>query len=138
MGQERSWLANLQRRAHELKRDAIALTIALRDARTPWYAKILLGLVVAHTFSPIDLIPDFIPVLGYLDDAIITPLGIALALKLIPPEVMDEARQQAESAVLSQRRWAWRGAALVIVIWLTVLLAIGIALTRVLGHPSGQ
>lgn len=137
MAQEHSRLARLQRRAHELKRDAIALTFALRDARTPWYAKVLLGLVVAHTFSPIDLIPDFIPVLGYLDDAIITPLGIALALKLIPPDVMDEARQQAESAVLAPRRWAWLGAALVIMFWLALLLAVGIALTRILGHPSG-
>lgn len=97
-------LTDWKSRAHALKRDAVALTFALRDARTPWYAKVLLGLVVAHTFSPIDLIPDFIPVLGYLDDAMITPLGIALALKLIPPEVMAEARQQAENAVLTQNR----------------------------------
>ena len=66
--------------------------LAARDPRTPWYAKALIYFGVAHTFSPIDLIPDFIPILGYLDDIIITPLGIALAVRLIPPEVLEEPR----------------------------------------------
>jgi uncharacterized membrane protein YkvA (DUF1232 family) len=80
----------LKSRARALKNEAYVIYLAARDARTPWYAKALIFFVVAHTFSPIDLIPDFIPILGYLDD-IITPLGIALAIRLIPPEVLEEA-----------------------------------------------
>ena len=85
-------LARLKDRARELKKEAYAIFIAARDPRTPWYVRALVFFVVAHTFSPIDLIPDFIPVLGYLDDLIITPGGIWLAVRLIPPEVMAEAR----------------------------------------------
>ncbi len=94
-------ITKLKNRARALKREAYALYIAARDPRVPWYARVFLALVVAHTFSPIDLIPDFIPVLGYLDDLIVTPLGIFLALKMIPPEVMVDARQKAEG--LSQK-----------------------------------
>lgn len=97
-------LTALKTRTRALKREAYALSIAMRDPRTPWYARAFLALVVAHTFSPIDLIPDFIPVLGYLDDLIITPLGIFLALKMIPPAVMAEARQQAESRMKHESR----------------------------------
>ena len=75
-------------RARRLKRDTYALYLALKDPRVPWYARLLAGLVVAYAFSPIDLIPDFIPVLGYLDDLLIVPLGIVLTLRLIPPAVM--------------------------------------------------
>ncbi len=78
----------------EIKRQLQVLAIAARDKRTPWYAKALAGLVVAYALSPIDLIPDFIPVLGYLDDLLIVPAGLALAIKLIPKEVMDEAREK--------------------------------------------
>ncbi|GAB4476173.1 MAG: hypothetical protein Kow0088_13810 [Anaerolineales bacterium] len=89
-------LDTLRHKIAQLKREAFALYLAYRHPRCPWYAKIFTALVVAHTFSPIDLIPDFIPILGYLDDLVITPLGIYFALKMIPPEVMLEARQQAE------------------------------------------
>src|SRR6188474_2147391 len=85
----------LRSRARALKNEAYAIYLATKDPRTPWYAKALIYFVVAHTFSPIDLIPDFIPVLGYLDDLIITPLGIALAIRLIPAEVLAEARVRA-------------------------------------------
>jgi uncharacterized membrane protein YkvA (DUF1232 family) len=78
-----------------LKAQVHALWLASKDKRTPWYAKTLAGLVVAYALSPIGLIPDFIPVLGYLDDLLILPAGIALAIKLIPPEVMAEARLKA-------------------------------------------
>ena len=90
-------LERLKTRARTLKREAYAIYIAARDPRTPWYVKALIFFVVAHTFSPIDLIPDFIPILGYLDDLIITPGGIWLAVRLIPPEVMAEARATAAS-----------------------------------------
>ena len=82
----------MKKRAISLKREAYALYIAARDPRVPWYAKGLMSLVLAYIFSPIDLIPDFIPVLGYLDDLIVVSLGIGFALKLIPPQVMIDAQ----------------------------------------------
>ena len=80
----------------DLKKHAQVVYLASRDRRTPWYAKAIAGLAVAYALNPIDLIPDFIPVLGYLDDLLIVPAGMALAIKLIPKEVMAEARQKAE------------------------------------------
>jgi uncharacterized membrane protein YkvA (DUF1232 family) len=84
--------------ARVIKRDAHALYLAARDPRVPWYAKALAIAVAAYALSPIDLIPDFIPVLGYLDDLLIVPTGIALAVRLIPPDVMAEHRERATSA----------------------------------------
>lgn len=118
-------LTALKTRARALKREAYALSIAMRDPRTPWYAKAFLALVVAHTFSPIDLIPDFIPVLGYLDDLIITPLGIFLALKMTPPAVMAEARQQAANRITHEKPVSWAGAVLVIGVWIITISVIG-------------
>ncbi len=91
-------LDQLKSRARALKTEPIALYFAFRDPRTPWIAKGLAALVLAYAFSPIDLIPDFVPVLGYLDDLLLVPAGIAPALKLIPPQVMDEARATARRA----------------------------------------
>jgi uncharacterized membrane protein YkvA (DUF1232 family) len=112
-------LNDLKQRARALKRETVALYFALRDARTPWYAKIIGALVIAYAFSPIDLIPDYIPVLGYLDDLILVPAGIALTLKLIPPNVMDEARLTA-SAKEAERSVGWIGAGIIILIWLLI------------------
>jgi len=114
-------IERLKSRARLLKRDAYALYIIARDPRVPWYARVFLGLVVAHTFSPLDLIPDFVPVLGYLDDLIITPLGIALALKMIPAEVMTEARRQSEELMRQGKPISRAGAVLVIAVWLVIL-----------------
>jgi uncharacterized membrane protein YkvA (DUF1232 family) len=114
-------IQRLKDRARALKREAYAIYLAARDPRTPWYAKALVFFVVAHTFSPIDLIPDFIPILGYLDDLIITPGGLWLAVRLIPPEVLAEARVTA--AVRDVDSSAGKiGAALIILIWMLVLL----------------
>jgi uncharacterized membrane protein YkvA (DUF1232 family) len=116
-------LSQLRTRARALKREAYAVYLAARDPRTPWYAKALIFFVVAHTFSPIDLIPDFIPVLGYLDDLIITPGGLWLAVRLIPPEVMSEAR--AAAATHSADGRAGRvGAVLIILVWILAAAAI--------------
>ena len=115
--------SQLRTRARELKREAYAVYLAARDPRTPWYAKALIFFVIAHTFSPIDLIPDFIPVLGYLDDLIITPGGLWLAVRLIPPEVMSEAREAAVTH--SADRSAGRvGAVLIVLVWLLAATAI--------------
>ena len=110
-------LAKIKQFANRMKVETYALYLAYRDPRVPWYAKALAAFVVAHTFSPIDLIPDFIPVLGYLDDLIITPLGIYLALKMIPKEVMAEARQQANLAELEGRIQSRLGLLIVLTLW---------------------
>ncbi len=81
--------------AHKLKMETTVLVLASQDPRTPWYAKALVLAVVAYAFSPLDLIPDFIPVLGALDDLILIPLGLALAIRFIPPEALQEARERA-------------------------------------------
>lgn len=116
-------LDRLKTRARALKSEAYAIYIAARDPRTPWYVKALIFFVVAHTFSPIDLIPDFIPVLGYLDDLIITPGGIWLAVRLIPPEVMVEARATA-AAREREGSLGKVGAVIVISTWIVVATAI--------------
>ncbi len=110
--------------ARHLEKETYALYFAYRDPRTPWYAKLLVGFVVAHTLSPIDLIPDFIPVLGYLDDLIITPLGLALSLRLIPGDVMAEAREKAESDLTDVNKIKRVGFLIVISIWLIGLFFI--------------
>ncbi|URD60722.1 YkvA family protein [Sphingomonas sp. KRR8] len=105
--------------ARALKRDVIALWLAARDLRVPWHAKAVAGAVAAYALSPIDLIPDFIPVLGYLDDLLIVPLGIAAAVRLIPPAVMSDLRNQA----LNQAKPTSRaGLAVVILIWIALAL----------------
>jgi uncharacterized membrane protein YkvA (DUF1232 family) len=116
-------LKQLQARARALKREAFAIYLAARDPRTPWYARALIFFVVAHTFSPIDLIPDFIPVLGFLDDLIITPGGLWLAVRLIPPEVLAEARERAAAQEVDRRAGAI-GTAIILAVW--VLIAAGL------------
>jgi uncharacterized membrane protein YkvA (DUF1232 family) len=111
-------------RARRLKGETYALYLAYRDPRTPWYAKLFAALVVGYAFSPIDLIPDPIPVLGYLDDLLLVPLGIALALKMIPQAVIDESRQQARLAIEEGSPTNWTAAAIVIAIWLVAAAAI--------------
>jgi uncharacterized membrane protein YkvA (DUF1232 family) len=116
-------LQRLKTWARRLKAETYALYYAYRDPRVPWYAKLLGAFVVAHTLSPIDLIPDFIPIFGYVDDLIITPLGLALVIKMIPEEVMAEARQKAESSMEKTDRAGRVGMIIVLCIWfLTALL----------------
>jgi uncharacterized membrane protein YkvA (DUF1232 family) len=114
-------LEKLKARARALKTEAYAIYLAARDPRTPWYAKALIFFVVAHTFSPIDLIPDFIPILGSLDNLIITPGGIWLAVRLIPPEVLAEARAMAVTRGVD-RRVGVIGATTIILVWILALI----------------
>ncbi len=116
-------LATLRAWARQLKRDTYALYLAARDPRTPWYAKAVAALVAAYAFSPIDLIPDFIPVLGYLDDVILVPLGIYLALKMVPPDVMAECRARAEHSRPAGKPKNWLAAAAIMAVWLLALAA---------------
>ncbi|RWD30859.1 MAG: DUF1232 domain-containing protein [Mesorhizobium sp.] len=92
-----SFLASAKQWARTIKRDVVALWIAARDPRVPWYAKATAGVVAAYALSPIDLIPDFIPIIGYLDDLIIVPLGIMAAVRMIPVALMEEFREKATS-----------------------------------------
>lgn len=113
-----------KQRARHIKRETYALYLAYRHPGTPWYAKTVAAGVVAYAFSPIDLIPDFIPVLGYLDDLVLVPAGIVLAIKLIPEPVMAECREQARAVA---DRPTSRAAALVIVaIWMLGAAAVGV------------
>jgi len=111
-------LDNLRQRAGRLKRETFALYLAARHPDTPWYAKILVAGVVAYGLSPIDLIPDFVPVLGYLDDLILVPLGIALAVKMIPPYVLAECRVRAQESLAGGRPVNRVAAAVIVGIWL--------------------
>ncbi|MGD9029145.1 MAG: YkvA family protein [Anaerolineae bacterium] len=121
------WLGGWRGRVRQLKTETYAIYLASRDPRVPWYAKGLIALVVAHTFSPIDLIPDFIPVLGYLDDLVIAPLGIALALRMIPEDVLAESREKAQAMIDRDRPTSWAAAAVIVAMWLLVaVLAIAI------------
>lgn len=104
--------------ARALKRDVIALWLAARDPRVPWYAKAVAGLVAAYALSPIDLIPDFVPVLGYLDDLLIVPLGILLAIRLIPEPVMADLRVK---AVEHRKPTSRVGLVVIVVIWVAAI-----------------
>jgi uncharacterized membrane protein YkvA (DUF1232 family) len=101
--------------AGRLKRDVVALWLAARDPRTPWHAKALAGAVAAYALSPIDLIPDFIPILGYLDDLLIVPAGIWLAVRWVPPALMAEFRDR---AVAAARPRSLVAAGIIIALWL--------------------
>ncbi len=96
-----------KRRARQLKREVYALYLAYRDPRVPWYARVFAACVVGYAFSPIDLIPDPIPILGYLDDLILVPIGITLARRMIPPGVMAECREQARAALAEGKPTNW-------------------------------
>src|SRR3990172_12641032 len=123
-------LSSLRAKAKQLETETYALYLAYRDPRTPWPAKAFSAFVVAHTVSPIDLIPDFIPIIGYLDDLIITPLGLYLALRMIPAQVIADARQQAALASAEGRIKTKAALAIVLFAWaigailLLIILAI--------------
>ena len=110
-----------KQKARQLKVEVYALYLAYRDPRVSWAARIFTACVVSYAFSPIDLIPDFIPVIGYLDDLILIPLGIKIALSMIPAEVMTESRIQAQELIRQGKPVNWAAAIFIALIW--VLLA---------------
>jgi len=114
------WLEKLKQRAHHLKAETIALYFAARHPGTPWFAKWVTAAVVAYALSPIDLIPDFIPVLGYLDDLVVLPLGIALAVLLIPASIMAESRKKALKRLSEKKPVSFAGGAAIALIWLAM------------------
>ena len=120
-----SIVENLKARARQLKTEVTALYFAARHPATPWYAKLFILAIVAYALSPIDLIPDFIPVLGFLDEIVLLPIAIVLALKMVPGSVMDECRARATAGRLTGTRAGRIGAAFIILLWLTLIVVAG-------------
>jgi uncharacterized membrane protein YkvA (DUF1232 family) len=116
--------------ARRLKQEIYALYLAYRDPRVPWYARVFAACVVAYAFSPIDLIPDPIPVLGYLDDLILIPIGISLAIKMIPADVMTESRIKASQAIDQGKPVSWVTAGVIATIWLCLAVLVVVLVLR--------
>jgi uncharacterized membrane protein YkvA (DUF1232 family) len=122
-------------RMQALKKETFALYLASRHPAVPWYAKALALLVVGYALSPIDLIPDFIPVFGYLDDLVLIPLGIMLVIRMIPGEVLAECRLQAEGIVGQATRVATIAAAVIVAIWILSAVLVGWLVIRAVNSP---
>jgi uncharacterized membrane protein YkvA (DUF1232 family) len=117
----RSMLEEMKKKGKRSLVDVYALLLVWRDKRVPWYARLVAAAVVGYAFSPIDLIPDFIPVLGQLDDLLLIPLGVALAIRLIPEDVLEEHREQAKKLAASRGRHSWVAGGIIIVVWLLII-----------------
>ena len=121
-------------KARKLKREVYALYLVSKDRRVPWYARVVAVAVVAYAFSPIDLIPDPIPVLGYLDDLILIPLGIALVIKLIPAEVMQDCREKAALTMQAGKPKNWAAGGIIILIWVSLFAFTFYYLSGIVGN----
>ena len=125
-----------KQKAWQLKIQVYALYLAYRNLRTPWYARLVAAIVVGYALSPIDLIPDFIPVLGYLDDLILVPLGIKIALKLIPEEVMAESRAKALRLDQEGKPVSYVAGVVIALIWIAFVLLLGVYVYRWVSKPK--
>jgi uncharacterized membrane protein YkvA (DUF1232 family) len=121
-----SFLATWKARARQLQTEVYALYLAYKDVRTPWYAKVFSAVVVGYAFSPIDLIPDPIPILGYLDDLVLIPLGAYLAVKMIPPQVMEESREKAKEVMAQGKPVNKVAAVIIVLIWIGLAVLVGV------------
>mgnify|MGYP001056892439 CR=1 FL=1 len=126
----KSWFQKFRDKARKIRGQTYTLYLAYRHPATPWYAKVFAALVVAYAFSPIDLIPDFIPVLGYLDDILLVPLGITLAMKMIPEEALVSAQEQTAKELENLSPRGNYIAAIIVMIWLILLAMIVIYMIR--------
>ncbi len=124
-------MQSLKQLAKKLKKETYTIYLASIDPRVPWYARMLAGVTVAYAFSPIDLIPDFIPILGYLDDLVIVPLGIWLVIKMIPPEVLAECREKAVAEIERGKPINRAAAVVIIAIWIGFGILAAIALKQI-------
>jgi len=113
----RSWKTKVK----QLRSEVYALYLASKHPKTPWYAKAFAVFIIGYALSPVDLIPDFIPVVGYIDDLIIVPAGISLLIKMIPKEILEECREKARSQSVGKKRSKWIAGAIIILIWLLVI-----------------
>jgi len=116
-----AFLARLKQHARQLEAETFALYLAARDPRTPWYAKLLVAGIVAYAFSPIDLIPDFVPILGYLDDLILIPWGIAFAIRLVPHSVLADCRARAQKTMQNGKPESRVAGPVIVAIWLILV-----------------
>lgn len=129
----KSWIENVKKKIRNLNQKIYILYLAYRHPSTPWYAKAFAALVIGYAFSPIDLIPDFIPILGYLDDLLLVPLGIGLALKMIPQVALISAQEQAAAETEKQIPHQRIAGVIIIMIWVSLITLIVIwviSLTR--------
>ncbi|MDD9148330.1 YkvA family protein [Sporolactobacillus sp. CQH2019] len=122
--------------ARQMKMNISALWLAYQDKRTPGYAKILPIIIVGYAFSPIDLIPDFIPVLGFVDDAIVLPALIWLAIRLIPSEIMEDCRERAQKLETDKEPKNYVVSAVIVLFWLAILSAAAVAIIKLLHRES--
>ena len=126
-----------KQRAKELKQELHAIYLACKDPRTPWYAKALAACIVGYALSPIDLIPDPIPILGYVDDFIFLPLGIAAVRKMIPPAILTECREKAKEATAQRKRRNWVAAGVIVAIWILLVVLVFIWLRKYFLQAGG-
>ena len=126
-------MVEIKKRLYNIKNQIPAVYLALKKKETPWYAKVLAGITIAYALSPIDLVPDFIPVLGYLDDAVLLPLLIVATRKAIPEKIMEACEREAETIWQSGKPKRWYYAMPVIIIWLLILIAV----TRLVFRAAG-
>jgi len=117
-------LKKLKYRTSQLKAETCALYLAARHPETPWYAKVLVAGIIAYAFSPIDLIPDFVPILGYLDDLILLPIFVALAIKLVPNFVLKECRERARETFQDGKPESQVAGVVIVLIWLSIMVLI--------------
>ena len=122
-------------RVKTLKKETFTLYLAYRHPRVPWYAKALALLVVGYALSPIDLIPDFIPILGYLDDLVLIPLGIMLVIRMIPAEVLAECRRKSETIVEHATPAGKIAAAVIVLIWILTLALVAWLIVKTVNRP---
>jgi uncharacterized membrane protein YkvA (DUF1232 family) len=108
-------------KSKQLRSEVVALYLASKHPGTPWYAKVLAALIIGYALSPLDLIPDFIPVVGYLDDLILVPAGIALLIKIIPGDILEECRAKAESDLVNRKSKNWVAGVIIVLIWLLAI-----------------
>ncbi len=127
-------MQRLKQQTRNLRREVYAMYLAIHHPQTPWYAKLLAAVIVIYAVSPIDLIPDPIPILGMLDDVIMVPLGVLAVRKLIPARVLAECRQQAAEGVRVKTRWKWMGALVIAALWLACIALLIVWGWRRFGH----
>jgi len=128
-------LSSLKQRAQHLKSETLALWFAARHPGTPWYSKLLVAGIVAYALSPIDLIPDFVPILGYVDDLILIPLGIVLAIRMIPGPILEECRARARERMASTRPVSRIAALVIVAVWIAAAALCGVWAYRIWFSP---
>ncbi len=127
----KSLIARWRLAARQFRTETLALYYSIRDPRSPWYSRLAGGIVVAYALSPLDLIPDFVPVLGLADELVLLPLGFWLTVKLIPPQVMADNRARARAEMSERRPGNWAAAAVIVLIWIAAIAFSALVIVRI-------